>query len=220
MTDVSIIIPCYNYEKFLPESILSAVEQSVECEVIVVDDGSTDNSEQVVKRYPVKFYKKPREGIAALTRNYGIERSSGKIIITLDADDILKPWFAELAVKLLQDNKDCDAVIGHAEVFGDSSGIIRAHQLSETLKVGNNIPYCSAIRRTVFDKIGLFKKDMPTQGLEDWEFWFRMYKHGYKVIVVDEPIFKYRKHGGSCSQIRTDENWKKLERFFEDEKNK
>ena len=220
MTDVSIIIPNYNYSKFLPDAINSAIEQSIECEVIVVDDGSTDNSVDVAKKFPVKLLLKKRGGIAALTRNSGIKIAKGNIIIILDADDKLMPWFAEVAKKMLDSDKSIDGVVGHARMFGTARGIWHSHELSKALKIGNNIMYCGAIRKSVFDKIGLFSQDIPTQGLEDWEFWHRMYKNGYKVGLINEPIFHYRKHSKSCSAVRKVEKWTILTKFFDEKVNK
>jgi len=96
---VSVVIPCYNHGRYLPEAVASVRRQSwPDVELIVVDDGSTDDSRTVAAGFAeVKLIRQSNEGLSA-ARNRGLHASSGEIVIFLDADDILLPGAAEAAV--------------------------------------------------------------------------------------------------------------------------
>ena len=93
MTDISIIVPIYNAEKYLNKCIDSLINQTKkELEFILVNDGSTDDTEKIIKSYKderIKYFKNKNQGIGK-TRNFGIEKSTGKYIMFLDSDDYLE----------------------------------------------------------------------------------------------------------------------------------
>ena len=93
MTDISIIVPIYNAEKYLNKCIKSLINQTKkELEFILVNDGSTDSSEEIIKTYKdkrIKYFKNKNQGIGK-TRNFGIEKATGKYIMFLDSDDYLR----------------------------------------------------------------------------------------------------------------------------------
>ena len=94
MQKVSIIIPVYNHAQWLPDAISSALNQTVPCEVIVVNDGSPDNTSEVAKMFDVKLIEKENGGLTS-ARNAGIKEATGEWILTLDADDKIAPDFVE-----------------------------------------------------------------------------------------------------------------------------
>src|SRR5438445_9729851 len=92
---VSVVIPTHNYARFLGEAIESALAQTHRpIEVLVVDDGSTDNPSHVACRYPVKLLTQSREGVCAAV-NKGIRASKGSFVMRLDADDVLEPTYVQ-----------------------------------------------------------------------------------------------------------------------------
>ena len=101
---VSVIIPCYNGEKFLKETIESALGQTYPAvEVIVIDDGSIDRSGEIAQSLPVRYIRQPNRGLTA-SRNLGVRESRGSYIVFLDADDRLKPHAIEAGVGVLLGN--------------------------------------------------------------------------------------------------------------------
>lgn len=115
---VSIIITCYNYAHFLPEAIESAISQTDSAyEIIVVNDGSTDHTEAVASKYPIKIIKQANQGVAS-ARNAGIKLATGNYILPLDADDKIHPQFLERSVPILNANPKIGVVFTHREHFG------------------------------------------------------------------------------------------------------
>lgn len=190
---VSIIIPCYKQAEYLTDAIESALNQTYKnVEVIVVNDGSPDNTSEIAKKYPVKLIEHENHGLS-YSRNAGIKASHGKWILTLDADDKIDPTFIEKTI-----NK-ADIVSTTLLTFGKEERCWQAprdNPKHEHFLVDNQINCCSLFRREIFDKIGGFDENMH-DGYEDWDFWIRATKFGYSVKVIREPLFFYRKHGQS-----------------------
>jgi glycosyltransferase involved in cell wall biosynthesis len=124
---ISIIIPCYNYAKFLPRAISSVTRQKLtNCEIIIIDDGSTDETESVVqalceknKEWKIHYVKQENSGAAA-ARNRGVDASQGQYVFFLDADDELVPRSVETVSEFLQKRPDVDALFGsHVSIFPD-----------------------------------------------------------------------------------------------------
>ena len=113
MADISIIIPIYNAEKYLKKCIDSLVEQTKkELEFILINDGSTDDTEKIIKSYKdkrIKYFKNKNQGIGK-TRNFGIEKATGKYIMFLDSDDYLEPDSCEFLYNTAEKEKS-DLVI-------------------------------------------------------------------------------------------------------------
>lgn len=187
---VAIIIPCYNYAEFLAEAIESALAQTVPCEVIVVDDGSTDGSAKVAARYPVKLVRQKNKGLPA-ARNAGIVKATGTHVLPLDADDTLHPDCVE---KMLTAN------VGMI-VRGLWNWNGRAQRLPPDVSLGawmdSNRTACTTLfPRAAWAKVGGFDEAMR-DGYEDWDFWVRLVAAGYGVATIDEQLFDYRYHGDS-----------------------
>ena len=108
MTDISIIVPIYNAEKYLKTCVDSLINQTKkELEFILVNDGSTDASEKIIKSYSdkrIKYYKNKKQGIGK-TRNFGNNKAKGKYIMFLDSDDYIKENLIEELVKKLEKDK-------------------------------------------------------------------------------------------------------------------
>lgn len=193
-TTVSIIIPAYNQAQWLPDAVNSALNQTVHCEVIVVNDGSTDNTSEVAKMFDVKLIEKENGGLSS-ARNSGIKQSTGEWILTLDADDKISPEFVEKCLKY----KDEYDIIGTGqEEFGDSNNksLFKTNPTFKDFIQNNQINCCSLFRKEIWNTIGGYDENMRI-GYEDWDFWLRATQKGYKVITIPEYLFFYRKHGVS-----------------------
>ena len=119
---VSVIVPCYNGAAFLEEALRSALAQSYpEVEVVVVDDGSTDSSGEIARRFPVRYIRQENRGLSE-ARNSGIRESKGSYLVFLDADDRLKPRAIETGLNALALRPDCALTVGdHVFIAADSS---------------------------------------------------------------------------------------------------
>lgn len=189
---VSIVIPCYKQAQYLPDAIESCLNQSYKnIEIIVVNDGSPDNTSEVAKKYPqVRLVEQANKGLSG-ARNSGIRASRGKWIVTLDSDDKIHPRFIEKTIG------KADVVSTYIRTFGDQNNTwkppVEVPEFKHFIK-HNCINCCSLFKREVFDKTGGFDENMKT-GYEDWEYWTHAAKLGFKFHIVKEELFYYRRHG-------------------------
>ena len=207
MPKVSVVIPTYNYAQYIKEAIDSVLVQThKDCEIIVVDDGSTDDTKGVVSQCgpDVKYIYQKNQGVSA-AKNIGIRNSEGEYIAILDSDDLWLPSKIEKQIRLFEANSGLGLVYSDGLVFGEErpwddfslGGNMNFYRgrIFDKLILGNFIPSTSAlIKRDCFDKVGLF--DINLGVCEDWDMWLRISLH-YEVDYVDELLVKRRKHRGS-----------------------
>lgn len=190
---VSIIIPCYNQAHFLPDAIESALEQTYHnVEIIVVNDGSPDNTSEVARRYPVKLIEQKNKGLSG-ARNAGIKAAKGEYILPLDADDKIHPDFI---MKTIGKN---DIVSTSLRCFGKQDRewvTYMTHPEYQHFLQRNQINCCALFKREVWETVKGYDENMRI-GFEDWDFWRRATYEGYGVTVVKEVLFYYRKHSKS-----------------------
>jgi len=202
-TLVTIVIACYNHGHFLPEAIDSVLQQTYPAlEIIVVDDGSVDNTKEVTQQYPqVKYVYQANQGLSA-ARNTGIKHSTGACLIFLDADDWLTPGAIERNLVHLQQDESLGFVSGgHYKVFEDATikeemqhvgGDYYLHLLH-----GNYIGMASSVmfRRWVFDE---FLFDTSLSACEDYDLYLKIARK-YPVFHHMKMIGAYRIHSASMS---------------------
>jgi GT2 family glycosyltransferase len=189
MAKVSVVIILYNQKQWVGQAIESALAQTYkDVEIVVVNDGSTDDPLGVLGKHPVRVINKPNGGISS-ARNAGIAATDGEFIVTLDADDWIAPTYIEKLLPLMEDN--VAAACTYIQFFGDNNGVqpVNVPTLDEELK-GNELTCCALFRRSVFEEIGGYCEKLYTY--EDWNMWIDILKRGYDVAVLDEPLFHYR----------------------------
>lgn len=206
LINVSIVIPCYNHAHFLGDAIESALKQSwPHCEIVVVDDGSTDTSSEVARQYPgVTLFRQPNKGLAA-ARNAGLRASSGDLVIFLDADDRLWPDAARVAVDVFAAHPLAAMVFGHCRVV-NAAGLprrtnlvrVRACYYEELLR-DNSIwtPAMAAFRRSVLDIVGMF--DEGNSPAADYDLYLRI-SRDFPVVSHDATVVDYRQHADNMSR--------------------
>jgi glycosyltransferase involved in cell wall biosynthesis len=208
---VSVVIPTYNYGRYIGQAIDSALAQTYRpCEIIVVDDGSTDNTSEVLSGYgnKIRAFTQPNGGPAS-ARNRGIQCVQGEFIAFLDADDFWLPHKLERQLDVLrafsgtamistemvaitnESGMAVDPVKGGTPI--SSTSIIR---LRDLLEYAPMIPSSVLIPKEYFRVLGFF--DESLQGAEDMEMWWRVACH-YPIVRVDERLTGYRVHSGSIS---------------------
>ena len=205
--NISVVIPSYNRRDFLKRSIDSAINQTKKpLEIIVVDDGSTDGTETMIKSdYDfVKFIKQKNKGVSA-ARNIGIKVSIGEWICFLDSDDEWKKDKLEKQINAMKSNPGYKFF--HSNEIWIKNGL-RINQKKKHKKYGGDIfdkcldmcrisPSSVMIDKTVFDEVGNFNENLVV--CEDYELWLRICDK-YRVFFIDEPlIIKYGGHQGQLS---------------------
>jgi glycosyltransferase involved in cell wall biosynthesis len=204
---VSVIISCYNQARFLPEAVDSALAQThVPCEVVVIDDGSTDETPELQHAYPsVKWVRQVNRGISE-ARNRGITESSGSYLLFLDSDDRLLPRGIELSLEQFARTPDCHVVAGRSTLI-DTHGRglptrqppLPAEDPYATFLKWNVIwmPGAVLYRRAALEAIGGFDRDRAPA--ED----YHMYLRASRLLTVrlhDGIIAEYRRHDGQVSK--------------------
>ncbi len=202
---VSVIIPCYNQAHFLKEAIESVLGQTNQhFEIVVMDDGSTDNTSEVAAGYPhVRCIRHENQGLPA-SRNAGIRASQGSYLVFLDSDDRLLPEALEIGVECLRAHPECAFVFGVCNVIAGDGSLLRTqkpwvesdHYLA---LLRHNDIWCPATvmyRRGIFDSAGGFNTSLKSS--EDYDFYFRIVRN-FKVHCHNRVIAEYRRHGMNMS---------------------
>lgn len=204
---VSVAIPCFNQAHFLGEAIESVLTQShPRLEVLVVDDGSSDNTSAVAASYPgVRYVRQPNRGLAE-ARNTGIRETTGEFLVFLDADDRLMPDAVETGLAALSENPGCVLVSGHHRDISLDGKILwerKDHSLSgdpfEALLRENYIPTCGAVlfRRSVFREVGTFNN--AWDACADYDLYLRT-SRSHPVLCHHRTVVEYRRHGVNMSR--------------------
>lgn len=211
---VSIIIPCYNDEKFIEEAVNSALNQTYQNkEIVVVDDGSNRETKLILEKlrpYLNDLIVQENKGQSA-ARNRGIVASNGKLISMLDSDDYLDLTFCEKAVKIFESEQETKIVSCYAKRFyanGETDVFkTRGGRLSDFL-LENYALGTSMFRKDQALKAGLYDEEM-SRGFEDWEFFIRLLRDGGEAIIIPEALYNYRIRNDSTS-ARAKERKKEL----------
>ncbi len=208
---VSIIIPTYNYGRYLRQAIESAISQSYRLiEVIVVDDGSTDDTASICKSYPIRYYFQSNQGVSA-AMNAGIKLSRGKFYITMGADDILEKDYVEKTLYIMLTNGKIGFVYTGARLFGEINAVILPIKLYHRLSilVGGWVGVIGAalVRKAAFESVGGFDVTFPAY--EDLDFLIRVSLKGWKSRAIYEPLYLYRRHSSDIPHRHPDYNTSK-----------
>jgi glycosyltransferase involved in cell wall biosynthesis len=211
---VSIVITCYNYGRFVADAINSSLNQDYKnLEVIVVNDGSTDNSDDVIKQFGNKiiYINQNNTGVAQ-ARNNGLAISSGDYCICLDADDYLCSDYVSDAVKIMDESTIVSPVAYRVDKDLKFTGGVWPNQyLMKTNKntftdilIKNRAPAPSMFPRKKWEVVGGYDPENPRT--EDYQFWIELVKVGCKIKYLDpkKMYLKYRIHGPSRSSRVSD----------------
>ena len=210
---ISVVIPAYNAEQFLDETLESVFAQTYEnWECIIVNDGSTDNTESVAKKWCEKdarfrYFYKENSG-ASDTRNLGIKEARGEYIAFLDADDLYMPNFLEVCLQNLVE-KDVDLVAPKMLEFWDvRNGLIEEEDKKDYLYSGkegialflhsNRLTMALLCKKSVMDEVGGFTWHKKA---EDLHCWLKVLFAGYKIYRLGEYYAYRRMHNNSWSSM-------------------
>ncbi len=219
---VSVIIPSHDYARYLPDAIGSLTAQTLsDWECIVVDDGSADDTPQVLARLAADEPRlvgisQARRGASA-ARNVGLGRARGEFIQFLDADDLLHPAKIDMHVRALHADPQADIVHGPTAYFDDGTPTVLrewhsadrparsraqntgAPMLSQLLMANPMTIEAPLIRKSVLDRVGGFDEGLDR--MEDWDLWLRCAIDGARFVFVSstQPVARVRVHPASAS---------------------
>ena len=200
--DVDVIMPCFNTARYVGAALDSALAQSVRCSrIIVIDDGSTDASADVVRRYgsPVEYYRQEHRGVAA-ARNAGIAHARARYLAFLDADDL---WTRDsLAVRqaFLDSHLEVDGVFGAATQF-------LSPELADVLAARNHFDRSTnivrfagtfVVRRAAFDRVGLLCEALKVGEMIEWLG--RAAAAGLRIDTLHHKVLERRIHDANTVQ--------------------
>lgn len=194
---VSIIVPCYNQEQFINEALESVYGQTyTNWECIVMDDGSTDRSEEIIQQWISKdprfrYYYKDNGGIVE-TRNFAIQCTAGEFILPLDGDDKIAPEYVAEAVNEFVKAPETKLVYCNIIYFGKVNKRAGSPPYSfETMLYENLIHQGAMFRKADYEKTRGYNNNM-FEGLEDWDFWLELLNPEDKVVKLDGFYYHYR----------------------------
>ena len=213
---VSVVMATYNCTEYISEAIDSVLSQTMkDFEIIIVDDGSTDNTPEILDKYlnnykNIKYFYQENRGLA-IARNHAIKESCGKYVAFLDADDMWFPNRLEVGVNILDNNPNVGLV--HANdlmITENGEEIIRKDKRNPILLSGYiaqnllfrkiHIRGGTVLFRTIcLEKVGVLDENLTRIGVEDRDLWYRILRE-YKAQFVDETIAYYRIRQNSLSK--------------------
>ena len=193
---VSIIIPTYNHGHYIRDSIESALRQTYRSvEVIVIDDGSTDDTKLVAENFPVKYIYQRNQGTSAAMNN-GIKCSKGEFFITMGADDIIDSSYVAKTLQYMISDKRMGFVYTGVRFFGDRDEVLEPRKLYHpfSILIGQSLGGfgVSLTRRSAFESVNGF--DDSLSAYEDLELYTRICLKGWRTKAIFEPLYNERKH--------------------------
>jgi len=211
MPSVSVIIPAYNRAHLIGEALESVLAQTYrDYEVIVVDDGSHDETWRVVRSYSHRFGGRlfyvfqQNQGLSG-ARNTGCRFASGRWLAFLDSDDLWKPEKLTLQVPLIESDPTIGLVSSMAEVVDAGGAVLRikparppGNTLEEMITRGTAPPSTFLVRREAIAEVGYFDP-LIKRGLEDLDLGFRLAAKGWKLVCLEQALIHYRLHDTNLS---------------------
>lgn len=209
---VSVIIPTYNRANYILDCLESLTLQTFkDFEVLVCDDGSTDDTKQIIKKFvndlDIKYFYLDNTGSPAAPRNVGIKNARGKYIAFLDSDDWWSPDKLQISVQELE--KGFDLIFHDMNKYYENdhsrSGILKSRALKENQfrdlwENGNAMPCSSVICSTsIFQKVGLFCEGNECIAAEDYDMWLRIARANFQMSRIDGNHGFYRMHDKTIS---------------------
>lgn len=212
---VSLIVPVYNVQSYIRECLDSLINQSLdECEIIIVNDGSTDDSREIIEGYEkkydyIKFYNKINEGVS-VARDFGLSKAEGKYILFIDPDDYIEETTVE-QLYIKAEETESDMIIYGYKKFYDDKAIkgqeclmnVDDDKLYSNIEVLNmmlNLEVEGFLWNKFIRKESISKKEFVQEKgryIQDWTPVFKQVYYSDKIAFINKPLYKYRMRGTS-----------------------
>jgi glycosyltransferase involved in cell wall biosynthesis len=217
--EVSVVIPCYNHGHYLVEALISVERHAPEaCEVIVVNDGSTEpETNRILAALQGAGYcvlEQHNQGLSA-ARNHGICQAQGAYILPLDADNRIRPGYIESAAHIFARQPGVGVVYSFRQNFGSHNNLVKVPEFDLLDVLGRNmIDACTLFRKEAWEVCGGYDENL--RALEDWELWLNMAKHGWRFHRLDAALFEYRVRENSMVRtlLRSESEMKQQEAYI------
>ncbi|MET0653732.1 MAG: glycosyltransferase [Hyphomicrobiaceae bacterium] len=199
---VSIVMPVYNGARFIADALASAQrEPGIDAEIIVVDDGSTDETTRVVSSISerdqrIRLLQREHRGVSP-TRNVGVRAATGEYVTFLDSDDICPPGRIARQAHKLAGRPDAAAVIGETLLFEELAENLHPAPGTRYLQILTVTLHSALFRRDIFDRVGLFDETLAFS--EDFDFFLRLAEAEAPLVIESEIASLYRRHPGSMT---------------------
>lgn len=209
---ISVIIPTFNNDNYIKETINSVLNQTyTELEIIIIDDGSTDLTREIVNSFDdkrIKYLFIENSGGPARPRNVGIQKATGKYIAFLDSDDIWLSDKIERQLAIFESDNSCDVIFGDAKTFGEGvteQEIIRSrykykNNCESFLYLGNFIPILTSICKKKSIENIQFNEEKYAVAIEDYLFWLDCAESGLRFKYLNHDFARYRIHPNQISK--------------------
>ncbi|MEX2006657.1 MAG: glycosyltransferase [Candidatus Saccharimonadales bacterium] len=226
---VTVLMPVYNGQRYLKQAIEGILNQTYkDFEFLIIDDGSTDKSKSIIRRYAkkdprIRLISRPNKGLVA-TLNEGLDKASGEYIARMDCDDISLKKRLKIEVEYLDANPDV-ALVGsnytivdeHGKRLVDTNVFTHPDDLKLCLVTCNQYGHGSVmIRKSALNKVGNYDKGVGH--LEDYDLWIRI-SHVAKVANIEEPLYQWRKTADSITganlELQIQQTFARRDREFE-----
>lgn len=206
MYKISVIIPCYNHEKFIGRCLRSILDQTLDkknYEIIVIDDGSKDNSKKIIKNFEseIKLIKNKKNRGLPYSLNIGIRSSKAKYIVRLDSDDYVNKNFLYFLLEFIERNSDnFDAVCcDYIEVDDQEKIISRKNCIKDPIACGIIFKTSHLIKLGLYNEKFLLREDVELR---------KRFERKYKILRLQLPLYRYRRHSKNITN-----NKKRLKKF-------
>jgi GT2 family glycosyltransferase len=217
--EVTVVIPVHDDISYLQETLASVYEQThPSWEIVVVDDGSTDPSTiaflDSLRRPRLRIVRQGNTGLPG-ARNAGMKLARGEFLVPLDSDDELAPEFISTLLAALRQVAEAGFAHCLARLHGDIDAIWIPRPFNPYWQlVENAVVGCVLMRTEAWESVGGYDETM-TSGNEDWDLWLRLTGAGWGQVRVEQPLFRYRKHGVSMS-VTTEARFEEGRRMVRD----
>ena len=220
---VTIVVTNFNYSRFIEKCIRSCQEQATTkpYEVLVIDDGSTDSSLEIVRPFVnagVRLIELSNGGVEAAS-NVGFSNARADLVVRVDADDYLMPEYVETIVSQIEASDHGFAYPDYL-VVGPTEQLLYEEKLpafdeAEIQERGDFLPTGTLYRKAVIQELGGYDESTPNCGLENYELVLKLLRAGHTGLHVPRPLFAYRRHGLNMSTRKEQEIVHYGRRLFE-----
>ncbi len=203
---ISVVLPTYNGEKYISQSIESIIKQTLtDWELIIVNDNSTDNTVEIVEKYMrqdrrIKVIHNIKNQMLPMSLNIGFHNSCGKFLTWTSDDNLYLESAFEVMYRELISDESCPMVCANMQIIDEKGENIESFVVSDEIWFHNCIGACFLYKRNVYEKIGDYNQDLFL--VEDYDYWMRILLEYRSIKCLSKCLYLYRRHSDSLSESK------------------